>query len=69
LDLDIWENDVPLTRHWNRALSAPRRTLLSSADAPKIRNRFMKLVLDKGNFFKPGAPRWSFAFMGRKAHG
>jgi hypothetical protein len=69
LDLDIWENDVPLTRHWNRALSAPRRTLLSSADAPKIRNRFMKLVLDKGNFFKPGAPRWAFAFMGRKAHG
>jgi hypothetical protein len=29
----------------------------------------MKLVLDKGNFFKPGAPRWAFAFMGRKAHG
>jgi hypothetical protein len=26
----------------------------------------MKLALYKGNFFKPGAARWAFAFMGRK---
>jgi hypothetical protein len=38
------------------------RALLSREEAPRIVNRFMKFVLDKGNVFKPGAPRWAFVF-------
>jgi hypothetical protein len=40
------------------------RALLSFTEAPKIGNRFMKFALDQGQFFKPGARRWAFAFMG-----
>jgi len=37
------------------------RFLLSFGDAPRMR-RLMKFALDKGTFFKPGAPRWAFLF-------
>jgi len=45
------------------------RFLLSFDDAPRIGNRFMKFALDKGTFFKPGAPRWAFVLIRGKFHG
>jgi len=45
------------------------RFLLSFEDAPRIGNRFMKFALDKGTFFKPGAPRWAFVLIRGKFHG
>ena len=44
------------------------RFLLSFEDAPRMR-RFMKFALDKGTFFKPGAPRWAFVLIRGKFHG
>ena len=65
-------DDVPeLTSTMAPSVMGPRapscehlfpRFLLSRDDAPRIGNRFMKFALDKGAFFKPGAPRWAFLF-------
>jgi hypothetical protein len=48
----------------SRMLARP--SLLSSADALRIIFRCMIVVLNKRNFFQPGAPRWASLFSGPK---
>lgn len=41
-----------------------RCTLISPADPPKISNRRMTVVHDKGNFSEPSEPCWASLFFG-----
>ena len=45
------------------AILKSRATLLSSGDAPKISNPFMKEFFHKENFSKPGASCWASVFI------